>query len=162
MRGNFITDRRGELNPNYKRWLKNTRLFRIWGNMRTRCSNKNTSYYHRYGGRGIIICEEWRNNFKAFYDWAMSNGYTDNFTIDRIDNDGNYCPENCRWITIGEQALNRSKHHYYVVNGETKSLAEWCYIHKKNYKSVRDRLKRGWSIERALTEPIQTKFRRKA
>jgi hypothetical protein len=161
MRGNFITDRNGELNPNYKHGMKGTRLFRIWTNIKTRCLNPNTPHYHRYGGRGITVCDEWRNDFKAFYDWSMSHGYTDELTIDRIDNNGNYYPENCRWVTIEVQALNRSKHHYYEVKGKTKPLAEWCKIYEKNYKSVRDRLKRGWSIERALIEPIQTKFRRK-
>lgn len=160
MRGNFVTDRTGDKNPNYKHGRRHTRLFRIWSNIKTRCSNKNTTYYQRYGGRGIIVCDEWKNDFKAFYDWAMANGYADGLTIDRINNDGNYCPENCRWVTMSKQSRNKSTNHLFTAFGVTKSLIELCEFHQKNYKTVRDRLRRGWNIERALTEEIQIKFRK--
>ena len=160
-RGNFITDRHGNLNPNYKHGLKNTRLFRIWSNMKTRCYNDHSPSFKWYGARGITMCNEWRNDFKLFYEWAMSNGYRDDLTIDRIDNDGNYCPENCRWETTKSQALNTRRNHLVEMNGEIKSLSEWCEILSINYRTVQDRLKRGWSHEEALTEPVQTKFRKK-
>lgn len=161
MRGNFTSERRGKCNPNYKHGCRHTRLFSVWANIKSRCFNENASHYNRYGARGIVICEEWRNNFKAFYDWAMVNGYTDELTIDRIDNNGNYCPENCRWVTVKEQSRNKSTNHLFTVFGITKSLIEWCEKYHIHYKTVRDRLKRGWDIERALTEKVQTKFRRK-
>lgn len=161
MRGNFVTDRCGDLNPNYKHGRKNTRLYRIWANMKTRCYNTHSTHYKRYGGRGITVCEEWKNDFKAFYDWSMTNGYAENLTIDRIDNNGNYEPLNCRWVTVKEQSANRCNNRYVAIEGETKALSEWCEIYNINYKTVRDRLRRGCSYKKALTMPVQTKFRKR-
>ena len=161
MRCNFITDRHGNLNPNYKDGRKNTRLYRIWGNMKSRCYNVHVTHYERYGGRGIKVCDEWKNDFKAFYDWSMSNGYTDNLTIDRINNNGNYEPLNCRWVTVKEQSINRSNNHHVAIDDEIKTLSEWCEIYNINYKTVRDRLKRGWNYKDALTIPVKTKFRKR-
>lgn len=84
-----------------------TRLYHIWCAMKDRCTNPHCSNYVRYGGRGITICDEWRNNYEPFRDWAMSHGYRSNLSIDRIDNDKGYCPENCRWATLVEQARNK-------------------------------------------------------
>lgn len=161
MRGNFITDRRGSLNPNYKDGRKGTRLYRIWRNIKTRCLNTNNPSYKRYGGRGITVCNEWQNNFQAFKEWALSHGYAENLTIDRINNDGNYEPDNCRWITMKKQSMNTSRSHFVQIGDEIKTLIEWCDVYKIKYPTVCDRLHRGWDEVKALTSPVQTKFRKK-
>lgn len=96
---------RGEKNNNYKHGMSGTRLHRIWTEMKTRCLNQNDCHYKWYGARGISVCDEWLD-FVPFSEWALSNGYKDDLTIDRIDNDGNYEPSNCRWITQSEQCKN--------------------------------------------------------
>ena len=95
--------------------LSHTKLFYIWQDMRKRCFNKNHHAYNYYGGRGITVCNEWDNCFLSFYEWAISNGYREGLSIDRINNNGNYCPKNCRWVTMKEQSKKVAK---YNINGE--------------------------------------------
>jgi hypothetical protein len=105
---------------------KNKRLYEIWQGMKRRCAYKKTINYDRYGGRGITVCNEWKNDFHAFYSWALSHGYKENLTIDRIDNNGNYCPENCHWTTMFYQNRNKSNNHILTFNGVTKVLSDWA------------------------------------
>lgn len=99
----------GENNPNHKHNLRNTKLYTIWAMMKQRCSNPNNKNFKDYGGRGITVCEEWSNDVQAFYEWSMKNGYEEGLTIDRIDNDKGYSPDNCRWTTMKVQRKNQRK-----------------------------------------------------
>lgn len=131
-----------------------TRLYDIWQGMKSRCYNRNDPKYYRYGGRGISICDEWKTDFVAFYDWSISNGYTDNFTIDRINNDGNYEPSNCRWTTNKEQCNNRSTNINITIGNATKTLTEWCKIFDVDYKKVHARYARNGfeSVDRLFND----------
>ncbi len=105
--------------------MRHTRIYSTWLSMKDRCLNPNCKSYFRYGDRGIAVCDEWVKNFQSFYDWSMTNGYADNLTIDRIDNDGNYEPDNCRWATRKIQNNNKSSNIPITYNGETHNIAEW-------------------------------------
>jgi hypothetical protein len=129
----------------------NTRIHRIWSGIKSRCSNKNLPEYERYGGRGITVCDEWKTDFQSFYEWAMSNGYSDNLTIDRIDNNKGYSPDNCRWVTYKEQANNKSNNVFLSFNGELKTISQWGDELGIKDGTIRARLNHGWSIEKALT-----------
>ncbi|MDD3157464.1 hypothetical protein [Anaeromusa sp.] len=104
---------------------KNERIYTTYSNMKARCYNQKNTHYSRYGGRGITVCTEWRNSPQAFFDWALKNGYTDELTIDRIDNDKGYCPENCRFVSQATQLRNNSRNVFVTINGSTKVLADW-------------------------------------
>lgn len=139
---------------NYKHGGTHTRLYDIWKKMRSRCFNPNNPKYYRYGGRGISICEEW-SDFAMFRDWAIHNGYDEKLTIDRINNDGNYEPINCRWATAKEQANNRGIRSDTTVitwNGETHSLMEWSKILGIKYKTLIERKRRGWVLPKLFKE----------
>ena len=127
-----------------------TRLYRIYSSMRERCYRPQHMHYANYGGRGIDVCPEWRGDFAAFREWAMSHGYADNLSIDRIDNDRGYSPDNCRWADAKTQCGNRRTCHMLTVDGQTHTLSEWARISGIKNSTIRERLKRGWSIERAL------------
>lgn len=102
-------DGREERRKKYALKHEQPRLYRIWQSMKSRCLYKKNKCFHCYGGRGISICSEWLSSFDNFANWALKNGYSDALTIDRIDVDGNYCPENCRWLGISEQQKNKRK-----------------------------------------------------
>ena len=107
-----------------KHGMATTRLYQCWSDMKQRCNNPHNQFYARYGGRGILYCKEW-DSFPPFMEWALSNGYNDSLTLDRIDNDGNYCPSNCKWSTQSEQASNKT----YV-----KNKFGYVGIHERVYK----------------------------
>lgn len=132
-----------------------TRLYRIWSGMHSRCYNSDIPQYQRYGGRGISVCAEWRD-FSVFKQWAESNGYSSELTLDRIDNYGDYSPQNCRWATKKKQANNTSKTTKVEWNGVEKSLGEWADVVNIPRQVLWKRIKlRNWSVEKALTTPLK-------
>lgn len=142
--------------PNKTHNESHTRLHNIWCGMNRRC-NPNTSRSLKYGKRGIAVCDEWKD-YENFALWARTHGYSDDLTIERIDVNGNYCPQNCTWISLGKQARNRRTTHWVEFQGRKMSLAEACEIANMPYKQVFWRMKKaGWTFERAISEPIKNK-----
>ena len=135
---------------NIKHGMYGTRLYSIWQNMKNRCYYIRSIEFARYGGRGIKVCKEWRESFQNFFDWAIRNGYADNLTIDRIDVNGDYCPENCRWATPKEQQNNRRNNHPLTYKGKTQTVSEWANELSISESTIRTRLWRGCSVEKAL------------
>lgn len=135
------------------------RLYTAWNNMRQRCYNAKRRDYVWYGARGITICPEWANSFPAFAEWAMANGYEDHLTLDRIETDGPYCPENCRWATQKEQANNRRSSRLLTFGGRTQTLKQWSEELGVDISTLWRRLHNGWTVDRALTEPVHIEKR---
>lgn len=132
-----------------------TRIYNIWNTMVARCHRKNTKAYPEYGGRGITVCDEWMNCFQSFYLWAMANGYNDELSIDRVDNDKGYSPSNCRWVTVYTQANNKRSNITVEYNGESRTVAEWAKILGIKYATLRKRLEEGWSVEDAFHTQVR-------
>lgn len=119
------------------------RLHRIWRNIRYRCNTETCKDFAHYGGRGIKVCEEWSISFEAFNEWAQANGYSDEMTIDRIDVDGDYSPENCRWVTWLEQQNNKRDSLFITVNGKTQTAKQWARETGVCYTTILYRFKTG-------------------
>lgn len=141
--------------------IKIKRLQHIYYQMKQRCYDKNNPLYKHYGKRNITICEEWLKDINNFHNWALNNGYDNNLTIERINVNGNYEPNNCKWITKTQQGYNKTNTVSYTLDGETKCLSEWCKLYNIDYHIVYRRLKRGNSFKKALTKPIDKKYRNK-
>ena len=132
-----------------------TRLYVIWCHMNERCYNPHFVAFTNYGGRGIRVCEGWRNSFVAFREWAMLNGYNDNLSLDRINNDGNYEPSNCKWSTVKEQSNNRRTNRFITYRGETKTMKQWAETIGMPYDTFKRRLYYGWSVDEAIETPVR-------
>lgn len=137
-----------------------TRLHHIWSGMKQRCGLESVESYKRYGARGITVCDEWKDDYLAFESWALANGYREGLTIDRKDNNGNYCPDNCQWATPKQQARNRSDNRTLTYNGETKTISEWAEITGIHKTTLLNRSNRGWTDEEVITKPLRTDKRR--
>lgn len=125
--------------------MSSTRLYQIWQGMRGRCYNKHDPRYERYGGRGITVCDEWQE-FSSFYEWSLRNGYQENLTIDRINNEEGYRPNNCRWATNEMQANNRGSNINITIGNSTRTLTQWCELFQVDYASTLSRYKRNGFI----------------
>ena len=143
------------------------KLYNVWTSIKQRCYNQNDKYYENYGGRGIIVCDEWKNDYLIFREWAYENGYNpeDSFhlcTVDRIDVNGNYCPDNCRIVSRKVQNDNTTRTIYVTHNGETHTLKEWSNITGICLQTIYMRIYKGhWEPEVAITTPVNSKYRNK-
>lgn len=130
--------------------LSKDKFYQVWNGIKQRCYNPNNKNYKNYGGRGITVCKEWSDSFQAFYDWAINNGYKDGLQIDRIDVDGNYEPNNCRWVDRFTNNNNRRNNLLFTYNGKTQSLRAWCRDLNISYKTCMTRYYRGHTKEECL------------
>ncbi len=142
--------------------LRHETLYHIWCHIKSRCYNINNPKYHRYGGRGVVVCDEWVNDFKLFYDWAIANGWEDGLQIDKDIKAHKagiegliYSPEWCSIVTNAENVNYRKHSHFISINGQTKNIMQWCKEYNINQGTLYSRLKRGYSIEDALTKPVK-------
>jgi len=137
--------------------LSHTKIYDVWIKIKSRCNNENDKDYSNYGGRGIKICDEWENDFKCFYDWAIDNGYKNKLTIERIDVNNDYKPSNCTWIKNKKQSLNRRKTHKFTYKNQTKDIRYFSEKYYINYYTLKARLLiYKWDIKKAIeTEVIK-------
>ena len=142
------------INRNLKHGHSNTKLYKVWRMMKQRCFDKNNNRYSNYGGRGIKVCAQWLV-FDLFYEWAINNGFKEGLTIERRNNNGNYEPENCTWISLQEQAINRRTNKHIEFNGKVLVLQQWSELLRIDYDVLQWRLSHGWSVERAFKMPIR-------
>ena len=140
-------DAQGRFTPTHGQ--TNTRLYSIWVGMRKRCNNPKDRAYINYGGRGITVCDEWNGDFAAFRDWALASGYNDHLSIDRIDNDQGYSPDNCRWTTTRCQNGNKRTVRRFVIDGQEMTIKDISERYHLNLNTLNARLRRGLSIEKA-------------
>lgn len=140
-----------------KHSLSKTKLYKKLVAIKGRCKNPKNANYFRYGGRGIGLCSDWdgKQGFENFYVWAIAHGYEDGLTIDRIDNNKGYSPDNCRWVTQKLQMNNTRRNRYITIDGETHSLTDWAEIKGISIGTIRDRLKRGWSEYDAIMRAVR-------
>ncbi len=139
--------------------MRHTRLYNTWCNMKRRCNNPSAHEYKYYGAKGIRLCEEWNNDFISFMNWSYANGYNDTLTIERIDYNSDYRPDNCKWIPSNEQAKNKSTNLFITYKGKTQILADWCRELNLDYDFIEKRMSvNHFSFEQAINVP---KFHRK-
>ncbi len=141
-------------NRNKTHGLTYSQEYITWCGMRSRCNSKNSLSYKNYGARGIKVCDRWLKSFENFYA-DMGQKPTSSHSLDRIDNNGDYCPENCKWVTKSEQANNTRNNVHYTLNEETKTISQWAEKYNIPYRRLRERLRNGWLIGDAVITPFR-------
>ena len=153
--GKFIKQRNQHHRTKYENKDEiHTRLYHIWVGIKYRCNNKKAKCYSDYGGRGIKICKEWQDDYCRFKNWALNNGYKEELSIDRIDNNGNYEPNNCRWVTAKIQANNKRNNVVLEYNGFKLTIAEIAEKYNISSETIRYRYKIGWSLDKIINTPV--------
>ena len=147
---------KGEKCVFYKHGWSQFPIYAVYIQMVARCHNPNHRCYPNYGGRGIAVCDEWRNNREVFFKWAETNGYKEGLSLDRIDNNKGYSPENCRWTDRFTQQNNTRRNRKLKANGEVHSMSEWARIRGMSKHTIEHRLELGWSEEDAVLRPVST------
>lgn len=145
-----------------KHGLSNHPLYKTWKRMKNRCYNSKCKDYKDYGGRGITICDLWRDDFVEFFYWALEHGWKNGLSLERIDCNKGYCPENCKWIPLSEQSKNRRTNRFITYNGETHTISEWSRIMGIARKTLELRLKsKNFTLEEAFEKPINKRLARR-
>lgn len=150
--GCLVKEIRQKGNPKHN--LYRTRIYKIWQGMKNRCYCKSHIAYHKYGGKGISVCQEWLNSIDKFYEWAINNGYKEHLSIDRIDNSGNYEPSNCRWATRIQQQNNTNFNVRYIYNGEELTIPQLSRKYNINKSTLYHRIKKNNDVVCAIEKPI--------
>lgn len=138
--------------------MSRTKIYKVWAAMKQRCGNENDKSYNNYGGRGITVCDEWREDFQAFYDWATANGYKEGLQIDRIDNDGDYEPGNCQWTTKKINLRNKRQSVFIEYNNEVHTVAEWSRITGIHRNTLDGRIRSGKPVEEIFKPVINRRI----
>ena len=133
-----------------KHGLCHSNIYKVWSAMRQRCNNENSKDYYLYGAKGIKVCKDWEDDFMSFYNWSIENGYDEKLTIDRIDNDKGYYPENCRWADLKTQANNQKRIKKYTYKGVTDTITYLSEMFNVRKETVRNRVMRGYTIDQAI------------
>lgn len=141
------------MHHNTKHGLSRSRMYKIWKGIKNRCLNINNKDYIKYNQKGLYY--KWKNDFKIFYDWSMNNGYKDNLSIDRIDNNKGYYPTNCRWVTRIQQENNKTTNKYLEYNNKKLTYAEWARELNIPYYLIKNRLYAGWTIDKIFNTPYK-------
>ena len=142
----------------YKHGMSNTRLYKCYKLMKNRCYNENNIRFYLYGGRGITVCDEWlgENGSKNFIEWSLNNGYNERLTLDRIDNNKGYSPENCRWATRKQQSNNLRTNRKFIINGKEYTISEISEKYNIPYTTLYGRIRNNWSIEKCINTPVKS------